>query len=271
VKGEQGLMRWAIRERRSVVAPDVSRDPRYLKGIPGVASEMVVLLQREEEVLGVIDIGSEKVDFFSDSCLRMVEQIAAQLSIAIENARLYQKVGDLAISDDLTKLYNSRYCNIFLEKVVSEAKKTGSPVSVIFLDIDFFKRVNDSYGHLVGGTTLKELAERLVDFAREGDVCARYGGDEYVIVLPETDLDEAFEVAEKIRVGIEASPFLTSRGLDYYLTASLGVATYPDCARTRDELLIKADQAMYYVKQSGRNRVCVAPKLGVPLSELPPC
>ncbi len=270
VKGDQGLMRWAIKERKSVLSPDVSSDLRYLEGIPGVKSEMVVLLKREEEVLGVIDIGSEEVDFFPESSLRMVEQIAAQLSIAMENARLYQKVGDLAISDDLTKLYNSRYCNIFLEKVVTQAKRTGSPVSVIFLDIDFFKRVNDSYGHLVGGTTLKELAERLSHFAREGDVCARYGGDEYVVILPGTELDEASQIAERMRVGIESSPFLTSRGLDYYLTASLGVASYPDCARSRDELLIKADQAMYYVKQSGRNRICAAPKLRAPDSDLPP-
>jgi diguanylate cyclase (GGDEF)-like protein len=259
--GEEGLIGWSLVAKKAILVDDVQKEPKYLRGIEGVRSELVAPLLKEGKVLGAIDIGSNFAGAFTQDDIPPIEQLASQISIAIENATLYERVGTLAVTDDLTKLYNSRYCHMFLQKSEGLAKATGNPLSLIFLDADYFKVVNDTYGHHHGAATLKELAERISSSLRDGDVASRYGGDEYVVILPATGAEEAQEIAERIRIAVEERPFLIDKSKNHKLTISLGVATYPDCAKSAWDLLIKADQAMYHVKETGRNRVHVAPKL----------
>lgn len=261
--GVEGLIGWAVVAKKHILVEDVEKEPRYLKGIEGVKSELVVPLLKEGKVLGAMDIGSRTVGGFTQDDVRPMEQLASQLSIAIENATLYERVGTLAVTDDLTKLYNSRYCQMYLQKSEGLAKANGNPLSVIFLDADFFKVVNDTYGHHHGASTLRELGERIVQSLRPGDVASRYGGDEFVIILPDTGLDEAMEIAETLRKSVEKKPFLINRNINHKLTISIGVATYPDCATSAWDLLVKSDQAMYHVKETGRNRVHSAPRISV--------
>ncbi|MCH7761545.1 diguanylate cyclase [candidate division TA06 bacterium] len=252
--GREGIIGWSTRTGQSLMVSDVTKEERYLHGVQGVRSEMVVPIKREKEILGVLDIGSDKTNSFKEEDLRMMNQLTRQLAIAIENARLVQQVEELAIIDDVTHLYNTRYCNLYLEKAVAR----GEVVSVIFLDLDFFKRVDDAYGHRIGALTLREVANRIKEGVRKEDICSRYGGDEYVIILPGTSLEESTRLAQNLKTSFEERLFWIENRIPLSITASFGVATFPNCAKSSWELLVKADQAMYQVKTSGRNDVAVA-------------
>jgi diguanylate cyclase (GGDEF)-like protein len=165
---------------------------------------------------------------------------------------------EASLIDDLTKLYNLRYCNQYLDKFLAERKSEFGIVSLIFLDIDFFKLVDDNFGHLVGSETLRRVGERLRRTVRKGDVLVRYGGDEYIVILPSTDKQTATAIAERIRKEISREPFFTFDNQKFSISVTLGVATYPEDAKTRDELIGKADKAMYDGKLSGRDKVVVA-------------
>ncbi|TET44665.1 diguanylate cyclase [candidate division TA06 bacterium] len=257
--GVDGLIGWSMVGKRSILVEDVEKQPRYLKGIENIKSELVVPLLKEGKVLGAMDMGSEILGAFTQESIQPIEQLAGQLSIAIQNITLYEKVGVLAVTDDLTKLHNSRYCQMFLQKAEALAKTSGNPLSLIFLDADYFKEINDTYGHHFGAAALIELADRIRELLREDYVASRYGGDEYIIMMPNTSLDEALEWAEKLRKLVADKPFLTDKNVSHSLTISLGVATYPGSAETAWDLLVKADKAMYHVKDTGRNGVHAAP------------
>ena len=258
--GVDGLIGWSMVGRRSILVEDVEKQPRYLEGIEEIKSELVVPLLKEGKVLGAMDMGSEVFGAFTQESIQPMEQLASQLSIAIQNITLYERVGVLAITDDLTKLHNSRYCQMFLQKAEGMAKASGNPLSLIFLDADYFKEINDTYGHHFGAAALVEIADRIREILREDYVASRYGGDEYVIMMPNTNFDEAMKWADKLRRQVADRPFLTDKNLNHRLTISLGVATYPDCADTAWDLLVKADKAMYEVKETGRNGVHAAPR-----------
>jgi diguanylate cyclase (GGDEF)-like protein len=183
--------------------------------------------------------------------MRLVDHAA----IAIEQASLYRKMAELSITDDLTKLFNTRYLNRTLEMETTRSDRHGSSLSLIFMDIDHFKLVNDNYGHLVGSKLLVEMAQLLIRGLRAIDIVARYGGDEFVIVLPQTLPGDAIQIAERIRRNIERNVFLKKEGYSFRMTASFGVASYPESARSKEELLRLADEAMYRVKYRTRNGV----------------
>jgi len=160
----------------------------------------------------------------------------------------------LAITDPLTGLYNQRHFSTVAEKELRRACRYGRPLSAIMLDIDRFKRANDTYGHTVGDHLLQEVAQSFRQELRRVDVVGRYGGDEFVVMLPENDLDAARQVAERLRKSIARRQIATPKG-SAKITASLGVAAV-DCEETSlEQLLARADQALYAAKQSGRNRV----------------
>jgi diguanylate cyclase (GGDEF)-like protein len=167
-------------------------------------------------------------------------------------------VDALSVTDDLTKLYNSRFLNQALRRETKRALRGKRPLSLLFLDLDGFKTVNDTHGHLLGSKALVEAAGVIRSCARETDFVARFGGDEFSVVLPETSSEGAVAVAERVRDRLRAHEFLTADGLAMRLTASIGVATLPDVAETADELLRAADTAMYRVKASGKDGVLVA-------------
>jgi two-component system cell cycle response regulator len=195
------------------------------------------------------------------SMLRAVRVLLEPAATALDNALLLKRAEALSVTDDLTSLHNSRYLNLVLRREAKRASRSGRPLSLVFLDLDGFKSINDSHGHLFGSRALVEAAAVVRSSARETDVAARFGGDEFAVVLPDTGGEGAFAVAERVRQRLAEHPFLADDGLDIHLTASVGVATLPDVAVSPDELIQAADMAMYRVKQSGKNgtQAAIAP------------
>src|SRR5262249_2868162 len=162
-------------------------------------------------------------------------------AVALENALLLKRAEALSVTDDLTHLYNSRYLNAVLRRETKRASRSMRPLSLLFIDLDGFKSVNDTHGHLCGSRALVEAAAVIRGSARETDVVARFGGDEFALVLPDTGGEGAFSVGERIRERIAAHTFLAGDGLAIRLTVSVGVATLPDAATTAEELMRAAD------------------------------
>lgn len=245
--------------------PDVSKDPRFSKKADEVSnfttqSIICVPLVTRGRCLGVIELINkvESEEGFSEDDLLMLTTLADFSAIAIENAIFFQRVQELTITDDLTKLYNSRFLHSRLEYEVERAKRFRYELSMIFLDLDYFKDVNDSHGHLSGSRLLKEIAQLILSLIRNVDMACRYGGDEFIIMMPGTTKKSASIVAEKIRAAISDAIFLRDEGLNLHLTASFGVASFPTDAADKDELIRKADHAMYDVKNRTRNGVAEA-------------
>ncbi len=181
-----------------------------------------------------------------------------QVRFALLNAERGMQTQNLIYIDDLTKLYNSRYLNVVLDRELKRSERYRNFFSVLFMDLDFFKRVNDSHGHLVGTRVLVEAGSVLRSCVRETDTVVRYGGDEFVVLLVETRAEEAMLVAERMRKMIEEKAFGQELGLDIRLTISIGIAAFPEHATTKQHLLNLADQAMYRGKDSTRNVVYLA-------------
>ncbi|MBU1356693.1 MAG: diguanylate cyclase [Candidatus Edwardsbacteria bacterium] len=262
----QGVAGWVAQNQRPVIVPDTAQDQRFFKGLDqktGFRTRSIIAtpLVSRGRLIGVVEIINKLGDAsFDQKDLDLLQTLTDHAAIAIENARLYEKARRLAITDDLTGLFNSRHCDMFLKKALDEAVKKEKPLSLIFIDLDHLKEVDDTYGHLMGGHALKEVADRIAGEVNPPDMASRYGGDEYVIILPDKNSRQAMELAESIRKKIEAEPFLTDHKLSCRITASIGIANYPEQAGSADELFSKADQAMYQVKESGKNRVKLADK-----------
>jgi diguanylate cyclase (GGDEF)-like protein len=181
-----------------------------------------------------------------------------QARLSLINSERNAQAQSLIYIDDLTKLYNSRYLNVVLDREMKRSERYRNFFSVLFMDVDFFKRVNDSHGHLVGSRVLVEVGSLLRSCVRETDTVVRYGGDEFVVLLVETNAEEAKLVAERMRLMVESGRFVTEMGLDIRLTISIGIAAFPEHANTKQHLLNLADQAMYRGKESSRNVVYLA-------------
>ena len=187
-----------------------------------------------------------------------------QARLALINAERSAQAQSLIYIDDLTKLYNGRYLNVVLDREMKRSERYRNFFCVLFMDIDFFKRVNDAHGHLVGSRVLVEVGTVLRACVRDSDTVVRYGGDEFVVLLVETNADEAMIVAERMRKMVEAETFVKGAGLTVRLTISIGIAAFPEHATTKQTLLNLADQAMYRGKESTRNVVYLAHAQNVP-------
>jgi diguanylate cyclase (GGDEF)-like protein len=216
-------------------------------------------VKSKNRILGVVElVNSLEEGVFDEADLKILGTIADYAAIAIENARYFEKVRELIITDDLSGLYNARYLLEFLDYEIDRARRYGTDLSLVFLDLDFFKDVNDTYGHLAGSGLLSEMGRLIQKHIRKADIAARYGGDEFVVVLPNTSKAGAYTVAKNLRRIVKDHYFLANEGYRIRITASFGVASYPTDAQTKLALIRLADKAMYDVKDSTRDAVKLA-------------
>ena len=221
---------------------------------------LAIPITGEEAEAGVIWVLEDERRFEEEEIER-ASIIAAHASISIRNAERYHRAKEKAFIDDVTEVHNVRYLLSAADHEIRRAERYGSPLSFLFLDLDRFKLVNDRFGHLVGSRALRRLSQVMQVCIRQVDTLARYGGDEFTILLVDTDLPMAAEVAERIRKAVEDERFEGGGDEPMRLTVSIGVATYPEHGRSREELLDTSDKAMYRAKSLGRNRVCTASEL----------
>lgn len=232
----------------------------HLVSAPPVAAMALPLVARGAVIGAAVGLSDERpgappvYDAGARTALAVLLEPAA---VALDNARRIAQAEALSVTDDLTRLYNARYLKQALTREVKRALRSGQPLSVIFLDLDGFKAVNDQHGHLRGSRTLVEFAGILRGCARETDVVARYGGDEFAIVLPDTDTAGARSVGDRIRTRVAGFTFLASEGLIVRLTTSIGIAARDERRQSATDLLQAADAAMYWVKAHGKNAVHV--------------
>lgn len=246
-----------------LVMDDPATDPRSGVRVEGLGSLVVVPLRAGGQVIGTLGVGSPVRRQFVPEEVAMLQVIGHQVGVAIDNARLHEETKRLAITDGLTGLYNRRHFYQVLEQELTRVARYDSHASLIMLDIDDFKRYNDTHGHLAGDRLLQDLARLLTGLTRRIDAVARYGGEEFVVILPQTDKPGAIVLAERIRTAAETqwgpgSPRDAGLPGQTGITISAGVATYPLDATTAEELVHAADMALYQAKRAGKNQVCAS-------------
>jgi diguanylate cyclase (GGDEF)-like protein len=245
--------------------PDLSKDVAGAGWVRpalerGYKSFIAVPLIAQDRALGCMNLYlAERHEFDADE-IQLLSTFASQAAVSIENARLFEETRQLAITDELTGLANHRHFYHQLAREVRRAQRYKRPLTLLMLDLDYFKRYNDTFGHLAGDHALRETAELLRRNARDVDLVARYGGEEFAVILPETDLERSVAQAERTRVAVADHAF---RGKDSNpqgdLTVSIGVAALSPGIRKIEELVHDADQALYRAKTQGRNRIELAP------------
>lgn len=257
----EGITGIAASSRELVYVPDLSQDQRSLnyKGRSNGGGSLICLpLVIKQRLVGILNLHKDDLDAFGEQELKLIQAIGNQAAIAIENAQLFEKTRDLSNTDELTLLANRRHFQGMLMREVDQASRSNTSFSLIMLDLDHFKQYNDTHGHLAGDLVLKRVANILLQNTRGIDLVARFGGEEFVILLPRTDEAGALATANKLRqcVHDEVMTGLGEGQSPSRLTLSLGIALYPQHSRDVFDLLHMADQALYQAKNAGRNR-CV--------------
>jgi len=257
-KGE-GLVGEVLKEQKMIICQNTEKEKSFKDFSDKFKSEMVVPIKKGEKLIGITVIGSPLKYAFNKEEAKIIKEVSYQLGIAIDNARLYEKIRLATITDELTGLYNSRYCNEYLPSIVEEWNKSEKKGAVIFMDLDYFKNVNDSYNHLIGSKVLRLVGKEIKSKIGEGDhVGIRYGGDEYVIVLRRVDLKGAIEFVKMLKDSISKKKFCIKdeeKTIEVKINASFGIACYPTDSENFYDLLRLSDLAMYFVKGRGRNNI----------------
>ena len=263
LKVGEGIAGWVAKNGEQLIVPDVYTDPRFAKRIDEVTqwetrSIICVPLNSKHRVLGVIQLVNVDMKGFGDQEIFFLQALCDYAAIAIENSRSVEKIQELTITDDCTGLYNARHLYKTLETEVYRSSRFGYEFSVLFIDLDHFKQVNDTHGHLIGSKLLAEIGYLIKAQLRLIDFAYRYGGDEFVVLLPQTGKDQALVVAKRLRDSLRTSMFCREEGLNLNVRASMGVATYPHDAKTPHDIIRQADEMMYLVKNTSRDNIGIA-------------
>ncbi len=260
----EGIAGWVAQHGEPVLVDEVEKDPRFTPRFDELTqtdtrSVVAVPIKGREKVLGVIELVNYlgKGSFRNDD-IPILKNLADYAAIAIENARYVQRIHELTITDDCTSLYNARHLSFVLDAEIYRSTRYNYEFSVIFIDLDRFKQVNDTHGHLVGSKLLWMIGEIIKGNLRMIDYAFRYGGDEFVVLLPQTSKESSLVVVRRIKDLLNAKSFFEEEGLNIRLTASFGVSCFPTDGHTRKEILRQADEAMYLVKNTSRNSIALA-------------
>ncbi|MFL5319049.1 MAG: diguanylate cyclase [Myxococcaceae bacterium] len=249
----------AAKSKKSVYLADLGADTevyvRRKAGAPETGSLLSVPMIHKDAVLGVLNLERPDKAAFAPEEIELINAVADQAAIAVQNARLHEQTVALSITDPLTGAPNRRHLMTRLEMEIARANRFGTQLSVLMVDIDHFKQLNDLNGHRAGDDVLRQVCELMKASVRKVDLLARYGGEEFMIVLPQVTKDEGWEVAEKLRRAVEdlASDYGASQPLGK-LTISVGLANLPVDATTQEDLVDCADSALYACKRAGRNK-----------------
>ena len=264
IKAGEGVAGTVFLEKKAIITNLGSNDPRFVNkdSLPNVQSLLCVPLIAKGETIGVIKISNKKNDkLFNQKDLEFMTSLSNQAAIAIDNAKLYE----LATKDGLTKLYISRHFYTLLENEIRRCSRYKHKMSLLMLDIDNFKHINDTYGHLIGDQILRELSNEISQTVRKIDIPARYGGEEFIVILPETTKEDAVIIAERLRINI--SKIKVKAKEDTYIspTTSIGVCQYPMDGEEAKTLINSADTALYHSKHNGKNIVSIFNETGCTL------
>lgn len=263
----EGVTSNAIDSGKPIVIDDVARAPDYLAfwdEVPRTGSFMSVPIRVREEVIGAIALTRPPSDPLTELEGRFLSALADQVALSIHNAQLFRRLEELSSIDELTKLPNRRYLNERLEREMADARRYGHPLSLLMIDIDHFKKLNDRAGHPIGDAALVMVAERLRAMLREVDTIARWGGEEFVVLLSHASEADALEVAEKLRKAIAEIDTSWSHEQPFgHLSLSIGVAELKE-GEDGAALVQRADRAVYVAKREGRDRVSLPPRPSTP-------
>jgi len=263
LKMGEGIAGWVAKHGESLIVPDVYKEPRFAKRIDEMTkwqtkSVICVPLRAKHRSLGVIQLINCPMETFGDNEMFFLNALCDYAAIAIDNARAVERIQELTITDDCTGLYNARHLYKTLEAEVYRSARFGHEFSVIFIDLDHFKSVNDTHGHLVGSKLLAEVGYVIKTHLRLIDYAFRYGGDEFVILLPQTSKEAALIVARRLLEVMRLSEFMATEGLKLNVRCSMGLATYPEDAKSAHEIIRQADEMMYSVKNTTRDNIAIA-------------
>jgi diguanylate cyclase (GGDEF)-like protein len=260
IKVGEGIAGMVAETGEAIMVPDTGRDRRVSHRVDDqtgfVTHSLITLpLKKGETAIGVLQIiNPEDPALFTEEYLPILHILADFVAIAINNALNHERIETLVVTDDVSGYYNSR----FLHQKLAELINTNTPMSLVFLDMDNFKRIVDTYGHPLGSKVLREVAQVIGAQIRDGDFLVRYGGDEYVIILPRLKKQDAILMVENIQRALADTDFLADEGHKVKVTASFGIAHYPDDASDLKGLLHSADISMYKSKDKGKNSITVS-------------
>lgn len=261
MKPGEGIAGHVARTGEALWVPSVRDDPQFCPKVDeqtGFTTDSIlcVPLRIHGETLGVIEVVNVKdMAAFESTHLPVLTTLADYAAIAIRNSQLVARIERMSITDEYTGLYNARYLHQVLDERLAEARQKGARVAVVFVDVDDFKHVVDTYGHLQGTQVLREVGQTIASRLSGRDMLLKYGGDEFVMLLPGRDRSQALEVVSDVVEAVRSSTYLTGEQEPVRVTASFGIAMFPEDASTKKDLLLKADKAMYAVKNSTKDGV----------------
>jgi len=269
-----GLTSHILNQDQPLAVQDIKKHPRFDNPImvrEGIRSLIASPLKTEGRIVGILYVDDFKPRRYSTREISLLSLLSTFAAMAIEKTKLLESTRQLAITDELTGLFNHRHFRQQLNIEINRADRYGRSLSLMMIDIDYFKHYNDTNGHLKGNEVLKQVGRILKEASREVDIVARYGGEEFSIIMPETKRRRAFALSERLRKRIASHKFENAQKQpNKKLTVSIGAASYPESAGTAFDLVAEADKALYEAKRAGRNTVCVSRRKAKATDRPPP-